>query len=226
MSDITLTCPNCNKTIDAPTEMAGQTGECPYCDQPIIIPGKPAAPVAQTSFSFNDIEYPVIINSSPRAVFANITGLVVRWIALMIFTIISTVLLPWPWLGKVLCLGIIIFAPIDLIRILIKIKRLKQTEFRIYRNKIEASSYLFRFMGTSNNIISLNQIRQIRSNTNSLLDLWFFDCGSVTITVAGDLTDMKLTNLYQPGNTRVIIESIAFGEDSVDLNTSYVSEAE
>lgn len=39
MSETTFNCPNCNKTIEAPSDMAGETAECPYCDQAVIIPG-------------------------------------------------------------------------------------------------------------------------------------------------------------------------------------------
>ena len=49
MSDISLTCPSCNKIIEAPEEMAGATGECPFCDQSIIIPGKPATTTRATT---------------------------------------------------------------------------------------------------------------------------------------------------------------------------------
>ncbi len=40
-TDYKITCPNCGKSIEVPAEFLGQTGDCPYCDQPIKIPDAP-----------------------------------------------------------------------------------------------------------------------------------------------------------------------------------------
>ncbi len=39
MADIEVTCSNCKNTVLAPSEMAGQTDECPECGHQIKIPG-------------------------------------------------------------------------------------------------------------------------------------------------------------------------------------------
>jgi DNA-directed RNA polymerase subunit RPC12/RpoP len=43
--DIEFSCPRCNQSLEAPTDMAGETIECPACEQAIAIP-VPAGTVA------------------------------------------------------------------------------------------------------------------------------------------------------------------------------------
>ena len=38
MEDINFDCPHCNQNLDAPNDMAGETIECPACEEPISIP--------------------------------------------------------------------------------------------------------------------------------------------------------------------------------------------
>ena len=38
MSDINFDCPHCNQNLDAPSDMAGETLECPGCQNSITIP--------------------------------------------------------------------------------------------------------------------------------------------------------------------------------------------
>lgn len=38
MSDIKFTCPQCEKTINADTNHAGQESNCPHCDCPVVVP--------------------------------------------------------------------------------------------------------------------------------------------------------------------------------------------
>jgi hypothetical protein len=116
------------------------------------------------------------------------------------------------WMSSVVWGVFLLFLIIELVRLWAAHRRISNTEYRIYSNKIEASSYLFRFMGAHNNVVSLAHLRQIQACTNSLLDLWFFHCGSVTLTVSGDVPDFRLENIYQPGTVRQQIEAVAFGE--------------
>lgn len=39
MPDIEFNCPNCEQTLEAPEEMAGQAIECPACNEQIAVPG-------------------------------------------------------------------------------------------------------------------------------------------------------------------------------------------
>ena len=43
MSDINFDCPQCNQNLDAPPDMAGETIECPACQESIVIPAPPSA---------------------------------------------------------------------------------------------------------------------------------------------------------------------------------------
>jgi len=52
MSDIEFSCPACDETLEAPDEMAGETVECPNCEQPMVIP----QPVREDA-SLNDISF-------------------------------------------------------------------------------------------------------------------------------------------------------------------------
>ena len=47
MADFEFACPHCGQSLEGPEEMAGQTIECPACQQSFAIPGAPrAAPAA------------------------------------------------------------------------------------------------------------------------------------------------------------------------------------
>jgi membrane protein YdbS with pleckstrin-like domain len=100
MSEITLTCPKCNKSIEAPAELAGQTGECPYCDQPIIIPGtpiQPPAPVtqpAQASTQKQPSQSTVIYQANPVMFKNNPVGFILA-IILCFFGIGFLIFLIW-----------------------------------------------------------------------------------------------------------------------------------
>jgi DNA-directed RNA polymerase subunit RPC12/RpoP len=37
MAMVEFNCPNCERTLQAPTYMDGETHECPYCDQPVTL---------------------------------------------------------------------------------------------------------------------------------------------------------------------------------------------
>lgn len=45
--DIEFSCPRCSQSLEAPSDMAGETIECPVCEQAIAIP-VPAGMVAAT----------------------------------------------------------------------------------------------------------------------------------------------------------------------------------
>ncbi|MFC1497957.1 hypothetical protein ACFLS1_05730 [Verrucomicrobiota bacterium] len=42
MSDIKFQCSNCQQTLEAPEEMAGDAVECPSCQQQLTVPSPPA----------------------------------------------------------------------------------------------------------------------------------------------------------------------------------------
>jgi len=39
MPDIEFNCPNCNQTLEASEDMAGEVIECPACNEQIAVPG-------------------------------------------------------------------------------------------------------------------------------------------------------------------------------------------
>jgi len=80
-------------------------------------------------------------------------------------------------------------------------------------------------MGAENNTVNLTQLRQIQCYRNSMLDVWFFACGWISITVSGDASDFKLSDIYQPEKVRRQIEEIVFGKNTSgdSNNTSTVA---
>jgi len=213
MSNLEVRCPWCNEQLEAPPSLKGQSVTCPSC-------GKDFQICASGS------QFPIIIRSSLRALYATYIWRAVAWLfgftCLLCATLLvnerevpaAKVLLGGLWL----VFGVLLFVAI--IQLWLKYRRLKNTVYRIYPNKIEASSYLFRFLGAYNNVVNLSQLRQIQASANSLLDLWFFHCGKIAITVSGDATDFVLLNVYRPEDVRKQIEEIAFGKANVDQSAS------
>ena len=48
MSDIKLNCPHCEQSLDIPSELLGQTVECPSCQGSIALPKPEPQPKAET----------------------------------------------------------------------------------------------------------------------------------------------------------------------------------
>ena len=107
-------------------------------------------------------------------------------------------------------IGLIVFA-----KIFFNYLRIKNTVYRLYANKLEVYSYTIKFLGIRNNVVNTTQLRQIQANSNSWLDVFFFGCGYVTLTVSGDVADFRIEDVYLPGKVKRKIEIVCFGEDAV-----------
>lgn len=210
MTDLTFNCPSCNQHLKAPSDMAGSVISCPSCAKNMKVP----------------VRFPIIIRSSTNSLYAKYIWRAIGWIIGFILVNTATWFLNTlhePHVGKAIGFLWVIFVLLfffSLVRLWLDYRRIKNTEYRIFPNKIEMTSYLFRFLGVHNNVVNLAQLRQIQATSNSYLDLWFFKCGSVTLTVSGDVADFEVTNVYLPDQVRRQIEEIAFGETDVEPSTA------
>lgn len=233
MSEISFNCPWCEQHLEAPAEMAGDVIACPSCEKEIKVPlpaePKPR-PKTQRSHPVKRSNprphFPIIIRSSTRALYAkyiwNAFGLSILLILGIVFAFAEDD--GKKIFGWIMLAILALMLPIALIRLWLSYRRIKNTEYRIFPNKIEVSSYLFRFLGAYNNVVNLSQLRQIQGSANTMLDLWFFKCGSVTLTVSGDVADFELTNIYQPSVVRKQIEEVAFGKENVYQGSDLIPE--
>ena len=221
MNDIQFNCPGCSQHLEAPNDMAGQQINCPICTCKLVVPlGRPLHKVKVETPAHNTTSaFPIIIKASPRALYATYIHDAIIFLfiffVLMVTTLIigsiheSQVIIVFLWAVSIIAM---VFKGASL---WLKYLRLSNTKYLIYPNKIEASSYTFQFMGVHNNVANLKQLRQIHAAVNSYLDLWFFHCGHVSLTVSGDVEDFVLEDVYKPGQIRRQIEEIVFGKDSV-----------
>ena len=233
MSEIAFSCPWCDQHLEAPAEMTGEIIACPSCEKEIKVPlpaQQEPVPKAQRKpapqKSNAKPKFPIIIRSSTRSLYAkyiwNAIGLSILLILGIVFACSEgegKKIFGWMMLAV-----LVLMLPIALIRLWFSYRRIKNTEYRIFPNKIEVSSYLFRFLGAYNNVVNLSQLRQIQGSVNTMLDLWFFKCGKVTLTVSGDVADFEVTNVYRPSVVRKQIEEIAFGKESVYQGTDLAPE--
>ena len=229
MSDMKFTCPKCKQSLEAPEEMLGQLIDCPSCGQTIEVPRRSPTlnyprPKPQAQPIRSSSKFPIIINASPRALYAIYvhTGIVLACGLLIASWLTSIFGSETSERGGIVFLWTVyfLFTVGALLRLWLKYLRIINTKYLVYPNKIEASSYTFRFMGVHNNVVNLKQLRQIQASVNTYLDLWFFFCGHVSITVSGDITDFVLENVYRPGQIRRQIEEIVFGKDNVQQGTA------
>ncbi|MFT4641817.1 MAG: hypothetical protein ACI8T1_005161 [Verrucomicrobiales bacterium] len=90
--------------------------------------------------------------------------------------------------------------------------RIRNTEYAIYPQQIQESSYLFKFLGAKNNNVKLNEVKQIRCFSNGWLDVWFFNCGKIQIVTSGDNVDFITEDVYDPMKVKDRLELQIFGE--------------
>ncbi len=229
MNDIAFSCPWCDQHFKSQPDMARQAIACPSCGKEFKVPDlaqRPRHTTGNTDQGASIVHFPIIIHASTRALYSKY---LLRAIALAfgLILVIGTSrilknideqgmgeIMPWIWRVFVL------ICCLSLARLWLDYRRIKHTEYRIFSNKIEASSYTFRFLGAFNNVISLTKLNQIQAFRNSLLDLWFFGCGGITLTVSGDIPDFVLLDIHIPEIVRQQIEEIAFGKDSVDRTSN------
>ena len=53
-----------------------------------------------------------------------------------------------------------------------------------------------------------------------MLDVFFFNCGSVTLTVSGDIADFRIKDVEAPLEIQRTIERVCLGELSIGLLNS------
>jgi hypothetical protein len=208
-------CPFCAETILAEAQKckhcgeflnSGQTGS--QANAAAVTRG-PTATTTSSKYSF-----PITVRSSPKA-------LIGKYFWKAIFLSIVAILLAifvrkavffmfgWgAWTVALLFIGT---------RALLDYLRIKNTRYIISPGKIEGYSYIFQWLGVANNAVNLRQLRQVKGYSNGMLDIWFFHCGKIVLTVSGDVSDFRMENIYNPGVFRDIIEEIAFGSSSVGM---------
>lgn len=221
MTEVKFNCPWCRQHLEAPPDMVGELTPCPSCKKDIKVP-VPAQPERPPTYTLpnheNKPRFPIVIQSSTRSLYAKYIWVAVGLSFLLILgfaLVYSKGEEPKIFGFMVLALLVLILLPISLLRLWFSYRRIKNTKYRIFPNKIEVSSYVFRFLGVYNNVVNLTQLRQIQARSNSMLDLWFFKCGEVILTVSGDVADFEVINVYRPSSVRKQIEEIAFGKENV-----------
>jgi hypothetical protein len=163
-------------------------------------------------------KFPLIVRSSPRALVSLLIWRVIGLaLALVVIALIATYGFAeqtstpkTSFLIITLCLWGLAFG-VEAARAYLRFRRIANTVYRIFPNRIEASSFTFAFMGVQNRTAGLGQLRTIEAHSNSLLDVWFFNCGCVSLTVSGDESDFWLDNIHNPSEVRELISGVAFG---------------
>jgi hypothetical protein len=93
--------------------------------------------------------------------------------------------------------------------------RIKNTTYRLSPRKLECQSYSLKLFGVFNSVVNIAELREIHAYSNSYLDIWFFNCGGVVLTVSGDVPDFRIENVESPLSVKRQIEAICFGGDEV-----------
>ena len=160
--------------------------------------------------------YPLIVKSSLSALWGKHLPRAIIWIIVFFISFIvpqSGMRVIWILLGVafVYYLGAFCF----------DYRKIVNTTYKIYTNKVEESSYAFKFLGVQNNVVNLDQIRQIQGYSNTYFDIWFFKCGGVTLTVSGDIEDFEFKNLRDPVAVKNTLEQICFGEEKTTTTDAF-----
>jgi len=214
MSQLKVNCPHCKRALKVPPEALGKTANCPACGGAMTLPAPEPKPVALPAevAEQEQATFPIVIQSSPRALLAKY----VPWaiiVPVVVLALVVLVVADRDWM-PLLTIGLVVAVPFSIVQIVkvgLDYRRIKNTKYVIHPGKVSGYSYTFRFLGVSNNVVNLRQVRQIQVYSNSYLDIWFFHCGRIVLTVSGDVADFELTNLYRAGRTKVLLESICFG---------------
>ena len=156
------------------------------------------------------MHFPIIVRSSPKALLSKYVPYTIVWIGLLFGLSIS----PEEWeIPKGFVVAILLCVLLFLmLKAFFQYLRINNTTYSIYPNQLQERSYLFKFLGIKNSTINLREMRQIQAFSNTFLDVLFFNCGGITLTVSGDLADFQLTNIHNPGRVKVILEEVCFGE--------------
>ncbi len=153
---------------------------------------------------------PLIIRSSARALLGQfcLPVFFLLLVAGLAFYIRSTV----PDFSDWLLLIVVVVALGFATRALLILLRIKNTEYAIYPNQVQETSYTFKFMGAKNTTVKLNEIKQMNCFSNGLLDVWFFNCGRIQMVTSGDQVDFILENIHRPMEVKDQLEQRIFGQ--------------
>ena len=156
------------------------------------------------------MRFPIIVRSSPKSLLSKYVPYTIAWLALLFGLSIS----PDEWeIPKGVVVAILLCVLIFLmLKVFFQYLRINNTTYSIYPNQLQERSYLFKFLGIKNSTINLREMRQIQAFSNTFLDVLFFNCGGITLTVSGDLADFQITNIHNHGRVKVILEEVCFGE--------------
>ena len=149
--------------------------------------------------------YPIIIKPSLKALYGKFFksfGFAVVLILALLFTPSSVKV----FIG----LYLLIHIPVMFISILTSYLRIKNTVYTIDSGLIRETSYTLKWLGVKTHSANLTQLRQISAFSNSKLDVFFFKCGFVRLTVSGDISDFTIADILKPQITKSMIESICF----------------
>ena len=114
--------------------------------------------------------------------------------------------------GRFVLMAAMIVGAVLMVRVFTGFLRIKNTEYAVYPNQVQESSYTFKFMGATNNTVKLDEIKQLRVFSNGLLDVWFFNCGKIQMVTSGDQVDFIIRDVYQPMALKDQLEHRIFGE--------------
>jgi len=157
-------------------------------------------------------KYPIIIKPSPKALHANYVK------AGAVVLLLVTMAIPLGLMSlfaMVLAIGIALLPILAILAATLYLRylRIKNTTYRLYPKKLECESYALRFLGVHNSVVNIGELREIHAYSNSYLDIWFFDCGGVVLTVSGDVPDFRIADVYMPRNVQATIERVCFADD-------------
>jgi hypothetical protein len=204
IQDEAIKCRYCNEFLNKEEQL--QPASCAPLQKPVPPTEKQEGVSEQISSKY---QLPITIRSSPRALLGKYFPAFVIVALLVVAAIVSAIA------GRsvlaitlVALLGVIV-AVVGVVMYLDYL-RIKNTYYTVHKNRIEETSYLFKFLGIRNNIVNLSQLRQIRGYSNGYLDIWFFHCGKIELTVSGDQGDFVLRDIYMAGSVKRQLEEIVF----------------
>jgi hypothetical protein len=205
-------CPHCQKSCDKSASELGKSTECAGCGREFEVKER--------------LAFPIVVRSTPRVLLARIFFPAILSVALPVICFIAAALIGGLTVGLFALATSLVIAVVLMTGyscfLIPQYFRLKNTTYVISESKIQVTSYgMLKFLGTCNNTVSLKQLRQVQAFSNSWLDVLFFGCGEIVLTVSGDQTDFRIENIRDVGKVKNIVETIAFGQSSSNSKDRY-----
>ncbi len=152
---------------------------------------------------------PMIISSSPRALIGRSMNVLITLVALLILAFFSAATHGFgqsPYLTNVFLLILLVVGLGFLISLVPKYLKIKNTKYHLEEGQITEESYLFRFMGIYRRTAKLGHLKTIECFSNTLWDVWFFNCGYVCFSAATDDVDFVIRNILHPMQIQIVVE--------------------